>query len=111
MEVGLLGLQTKISRVRSVTAASIASRSNVWSVSGTWTGVAPATRTCSGYISKLRQPKSTSSPTEAVIWMSCWHRLTEPQPTAMCSGAKPAPASAFRCLANADLSSAQPLSG
>ena len=48
VEVGLLGLQTKISRVRSVTAASIASRSKVWSVSGTWTAVAPARRTCSG---------------------------------------------------------------
>ena len=42
VEVGLFGLQTKISRVRSVTAASIASRSKVWSVSGTWTAVAPA---------------------------------------------------------------------
>ena len=32
VDVGLFGLQTKISRVRSVTAASIASRSKVWSV-------------------------------------------------------------------------------
>ncbi len=40
-DVGLFGLQTKISRVRSVIAASIASRSKVWSVSGTCTGVAP----------------------------------------------------------------------
>ena len=67
VEVGLLGLQTKISRVRSVTAASIASRSKVSSRSGTCTGVAPATRTCSGYTSKLRHPKTTSSPTLQVI--------------------------------------------
>jgi hypothetical protein len=46
--VGLFGLQTKMSRVRSVTAASMASRSKVWSRSGTCTGVAPAVRTCSG---------------------------------------------------------------
>ena len=41
--VGLFGVQTKITRVRSVTAAAIASRS--WRssmVSGTGTGVAPA---------------------------------------------------------------------
>ena len=48
VDVGLFGLQTKISRVRSVIAASIASRSKVWSFSGTCTGVAPAVRTCSG---------------------------------------------------------------
>src|SRR5271163_3899461 len=36
VDVGLLGLQTKISRARSVTAASMASRSKVWSVNGTW---------------------------------------------------------------------------
>ena len=67
VEVGLLGLQTKISRVRSVMAASIASRSKVSARSATWTGVAPATRTCSGYTSKLRQPNITSSPTDEVI--------------------------------------------
>ena len=48
VDVGLFGLHTKISRVRSVIAASIASRSKVWSRSGTWTGTAPATRTCTG---------------------------------------------------------------
>ncbi len=49
LPVGLLGLQTKINRVRGVIAASIASRSWSWSaVSGTGTGVAPATWTMIG---------------------------------------------------------------
>ncbi len=44
VEVGLFGLHTKISRVRSVTAANIpAFESKVWSVSGTLTAVAPET--------------------------------------------------------------------
>ena len=54
--VGLLGLQTKITRVRSVIAASIASRS--WrssASSGTWTLVAPEICVQMGYASKLRQ--------------------------------------------------------
>ena len=92
VDVGLLGLHTKISRVRSVIAATIASRSKVWSRSGTCTGTAPATRTCSGYTSKLRQPNTTSSPTVQVIWISCWHRLTDPQPTAIRSGGTSPPA-------------------
>ena len=41
--VGLFGLHTKMSFVRSVTAAARADRSTRWSaVSGTGTGVAPA---------------------------------------------------------------------
>ena len=40
-----------------------------------------------------------SSPTVEVIWMSCWHRLTDPHPTAMCSGAK------LTCLASRSFSS------
>lgn len=54
--VGLFGLQTKISRVRSVIAAAIASRSCTSpSVSGTCTEVAPEICVRIGYASKDRQ--------------------------------------------------------
>ena len=42
-----------------------------------------------GVTSKLRQPNTTSSPLAQVIWTSCWHRLTEPQPTEIRSGVVP----------------------
>ncbi len=90
LPVGLLGLQTKISRVFGVIAASIASRS--WSsvaVSGTGTGVAPATWTMIGYASKERQAKITSSPGPAVARISDWATPTEPVPVAMCSTGTP----------------------
>ena len=64
VEVGLFGLQTKISRVRSVTAASIASRSNVWSVAGPgpgWRrrrGLATGTsRSCASRTAPRRPPR------------------------------------------------------
>jgi hypothetical protein len=51
-----LGLQTKISRVRSVTASAMASRSCRSSASsGTCTGVAPLIRVMIGYASNDRQ--------------------------------------------------------
>ncbi len=54
--VGLLGLQTKIIRVRSVMASAIASRSCTSPpVSGTFTDVAPLTWVMIGYASKERQ--------------------------------------------------------
>jgi hypothetical protein len=54
--VGLLGLQTKISRVRSVIASAIASRSCTSpGVSGTFTDVAPLIWVMIGYASKDRQ--------------------------------------------------------
>ena len=53
--VGLFGLHTITRRVRPVTAAARAGRSLRWSsVSGTSTGVAPATLARIGYASKLR---------------------------------------------------------
>ena len=55
MPVGLFGLQTRISRVRSVTAAAIAARS--WpcsAVLGTRTLVAPLVAAMIGYASKER---------------------------------------------------------
>ena len=56
MPVGLLGLQTKISRVRSVIASAIASRSCTSpAVSGTCTDVAPLIWVMIGYASKDRQ--------------------------------------------------------
>lgn len=54
--VGLLGLQTKIIRVRSVIASAIASRSCRSSASsGTFTDVAPEICVMIGYASKDRQ--------------------------------------------------------
>ena len=54
--VGLFGVQTKISRVRSVIAASMPSRScSSVDVSGTCTLVAPETWTMIGYASNDRQ--------------------------------------------------------
>ncbi|SKT89297.1 Uncharacterised protein [Mycobacteroides abscessus subsp. abscessus] len=35
-----------------------------------------------------------------MIWTSCWHRLTDPHPTAMCSGGM------STCLARCERSSA-----
>ena len=73
--VGLFGLQTRIARVRGVTAAAIAGRS--WresSVSGTWIGVAPATTASHGYASNERQAKMSSSPGPDVASAS-WARI------------------------------------
>ena len=54
--VGLLGVHTISTRVRSVTAASMAGMSWRPSAStGTWTEVAPAVVTAIGYASKDRQ--------------------------------------------------------
>ncbi len=87
VEVGLFGLHTKISRVRSVIGREPSRPGRrCGRAAAPAPASAPATRTCSGYTSKLRQPKITSSPAPQVIWISCWHRLTDPQPTAMCSG-------------------------
>ncbi|CAM5500760.1 hypothetical protein SAURM35S_06588 [Streptomyces aurantiogriseus] len=83
MPVGLLGLQTKISRVRSVIASAIASRSCTSpGVSGTRTAVAPLICVTIGYASKDRQAKITSSPGPAVDWSNCWATPTEPVPVA-----------------------------
>ena len=61
--VGLFGLQTMIARVRGVIAAAIAGRSwRASAVSGTCTGVAPATIASHGYASNDRHAKMTSSP-------------------------------------------------
>jgi hypothetical protein len=54
--VGLFGLQTITTLVRSVIASAMASRSCRESeVSGTWTDVAPVTDTAIGYASNDRQ--------------------------------------------------------
>ena len=61
--VGLFGVQTMTTRVRSVIAAAIASRSWPWSGRlGTCTLVAPATVTRPGYASNERHEYTTSSP-------------------------------------------------
>ncbi len=81
--VGLLGLQTKTTRVAGVTAASIASRSCRWPASrGTVRARTPATLAKTGYASKDRQAHRTSSPGPQNAWMRSRHRLTDPQPTA-----------------------------
>ncbi len=85
MPVGLLGLQTSTSRVRSVIAPAIASRS--WDSSdrnGTRTEVAPEIWTMIGYASKDRQAKTTSSPGPATDCTICWQTPTDPVPTARC---------------------------
>jgi len=54
--VGLLGVQTRISRVRGVTASAIAAKSCRESASsGTFTETAPAIATTIGYASNERQ--------------------------------------------------------
>src|SRR5690606_41823271 len=87
--VGLFGLQPKISRVRSVTAAARASRSCTYGagasgpVSGTCTAVALPTCVTIGYASNERHANSTSScGEEQVICTSSWHSATLPQPIA-----------------------------
>ena len=85
------GLQTNTSRVRGVTAAAMASRS--WrnpSSSGTVRATAPWIWVTIGYDSNDRHAKTTSSDgSEHVIATSCWHRLTEPHPTAMRAASSP----------------------
>ena len=107
VEVGLFGLHTKISRVRSVMAASIASRSKVWSVNGTLTAVAPATWTD-------RRVELEATPAEDHLVAGrggdlneLLAQVTEPLPTAMFSGAKSEP----RCMASAALRATLALSG
>ncbi|GAA4805421.1 hypothetical protein GCM10023353_05350 [Tomitella cavernea] len=92
--------------MRSVTAAAIASRSCASSPSsGTGTGEASATCVTIGYASNERHAKTTSSPGAQVACTSCWHRPTEPQPTATLPGGTPARA------ASREVNSAAPLSG
>ena len=85
MPVGLFGLQTKISRVCSVIAAAIASKSCASSsVSGTCTARARPTWVTIGYASNDRHANITSSVSAPqVIWTSSWHSATLPQPTAI----------------------------
>ncbi len=80
--VGLFGVHANTSRVAGVIAASIASVSSRYpSVSGTWTARAPTTWVRIGYASNDRQPYTTSSDGVHVAWSSCWHSVTDPQPT------------------------------
>jgi hypothetical protein len=85
----LFGLQTNTSRVFGPTAAAIASRS--WRnspSSGTVRRTAPPICVTIGYASNDRQAHRTSSVVSRQVELtSCWHRLTEPQPTAIRSGA------------------------
>ena len=81
--VGLLGVQSRITFVRAVTAAAMASRSWPSKVSsGTRTGRAPASSTRMGYASKERHAKITSSPASHRPVMICWRTPTLPGPTA-----------------------------
>ena len=77
-------------RVRSVIAAAIAGRSwRASSVSGTWTGVAPATTASHGYASNERQAKMTSSPGPEVASTSCARIDTLPAATCTESSSTP----------------------
>ena len=88
--VGLLGEHTIITRVRSLTAAAIASRSWPWSGRfGTRTLVAPATVTRPGYASKERHEYTTSSPGPAAAAMNWASSDTEPAPTSTSSAVTP----------------------
>ncbi len=104
--VGLLGVQTSTTRVRSVIAAAMASRSWRWSaVSGTWTDVAPAIATTIGYASKERHAYTTSSPGSHVDWMIWASTPTEPVPVAICSRGT------ARWAASASVRAVTPMSG
>ncbi len=83
--VGLLGLHTNTRRVRGLTAAAIASTSCRKSASNpTVTTRAPPICVTIGYASNERQANTTSSVgSRQVADTSCWHRLTEPHPTAI----------------------------
>src|SRR6478672_4150491 len=88
--VGLLGVQTMTTFVRSVIAASIASRRcRSWSSSPTLTDVAPASAVTIGYASKERQAWTTSSPGSQVAAITWPRTPTEPVPVAMCSAGTP----------------------
>jgi len=70
--VGLFGVQTSTTFVRSVIAASIALKSwRASAVSGTWTEVAPVSWTAIGYASNERHAYTTSSPS-ATVACSRW---------------------------------------
>ncbi|GGU23281.1 hypothetical protein GCM10010208_55430 [Actinomadura livida] len=93
--VGLFGLHTKTSRVRSVTASAIAARSCRSSRSGTWTFAMPARDTSSGYASNDRQAYMISAPGSATACSSIWMTPTAPAPTTtLSSGTRRRPASA-----------------
>ena len=86
MPVGLLGLHTNTSLVLGVTAAAMASRSCVWSLSGTTTGTAPRMSITSRYDVKDGAASTTSSPRSSVACASRYSSSQVPQPTVTCSG-------------------------
>ena len=104
--MGLFGEHTSTTRVRSVTASAIASRScRSPGPSGTCTGTAPASVTRIGYASNDRHAKTTSSPASHVAAMICPSTPTDPGPNASRS------AGTSRRSARAAVSDPTPMSG
>ena len=88
--VGLLGVHSRTRRVRPVTAAAMASRScSPDAVSGTVTGVAPASWARIGYASNERHAKTISSPASQAAPMICARTPVEPGPTTTWSASRP----------------------
>ena len=104
--VGLLGVQTRITLVRSVTAAAMAGRSwRSFSSSGTCTALAPASPVRIGYASKERHAKTTSSPSSHTARMIWEATSTEPLPKLTEEGSTP------QRLATASVTAWQVMSG
>ncbi len=90
--VGLLGVASVTSLVRSVTAAATASMSKAQSaLSGTRTSVPPIVWVMIGYASKETHGVTTSSPGSMYAVASWYSSATEPAPTVTMDAFTPSP--------------------